>query len=96
MTKNVVSSRRFLAASIVETYETIRRRKDGTDFHVSVTVSPLFDGQGRVIGASKIARDITERVQQQDLCWRRAVNGSVKPCNTRRRSSATSVKDSIR
>ena len=52
---------------VVETYETIRRRKDGTDFHVSVTVSPLFDGQGRVIGASKIARDITERVQQQDL-----------------------------
>ena len=51
----------------VETYETIRRRKDGTDFHVSLTVSPLFDGQGKVIGASKIARDITERVQQQQL-----------------------------
>jgi PAS domain S-box-containing protein len=52
---------------IVETYETIRRRKDGTDFHVSLTVSPLFDAQGRVIGASKIARDITERVQQQHV-----------------------------
>jgi PAS domain S-box-containing protein len=52
---------------VVETYETIRRRKDGTDFHVSLTVSPLFDPQGRVIGASKIARDITERVQQQQL-----------------------------
>ncbi|HEX5551146.1 MAG TPA: PAS domain S-box protein, partial [Nitrospira sp.] len=51
----------------VETYETIRRRKDGTDFHVSLTVSPLFDGQGRVIGASKIARDITERVQQESV-----------------------------
>ena len=50
---------------IVETYETIRRRKDGTDCHVSLTVSPLFDGQGRVIGASKIARDITQRVQQE-------------------------------
>ena len=52
---------------IVETYETIRRRKDGTDCHVSLTVSPLFDGQGRVIGASKIARDITERVQQESV-----------------------------
>ena len=52
---------------VVETYETIRRRKDGTDFHVSLTVSPLFDGQGRVIGASKIARDVSERVQQQQL-----------------------------
>ncbi len=52
---------------IVETYETIRRRKDGTDFHVSLTVSPLFDGQGNVIGASKIARDITERVQQESV-----------------------------
>ena len=52
---------------IVETYETIRRRKDGTDFHVSLTISPLFDGQGNVIGASKIARDITERVQQESV-----------------------------
>jgi len=52
---------------IVETYETIRRRKDGTDVHVSLTVSPLFDGQGNVIGASKIARDITERVQQESV-----------------------------
>jgi PAS domain S-box-containing protein len=50
---------------IVETYETLRRRKDGTDFHVSLTISPLFDGQGRVIGASKIARNITDRVQQE-------------------------------
>ena len=50
---------------LVETFETIRRRKDGTDFHVSLTISPLFDDQGKVIGASKIARDITEQVQQQ-------------------------------
>ena len=50
---------------MVETYETIRRRKDGTDVHVSLTISPLFDGQGRVMGASKVARDITERVQHE-------------------------------
>ena len=51
----------------VETYETVRRRKDGTDFHVSLTISPLFDGQGKVIGASKIARDITERVEHEHV-----------------------------
>jgi PAS domain S-box-containing protein len=49
----------------IKTYETIRRRKDGTDVHVSLTISPLLDGQGKVIGASKIARDISERVEQE-------------------------------
>jgi two-component system CheB/CheR fusion protein len=42
-------------------YETVRRRKDGALIDVSITVSPMFDDKGEVIGASKIARDITER-----------------------------------
>jgi diguanylate cyclase (GGDEF)-like protein/PAS domain S-box-containing protein len=42
-------------------FETVRVRKDGTPLQVSVTLSPLRDEQGRIIGASKIARDITER-----------------------------------
>ena len=41
-------------------YETIRRRKDGTELTVSLTVSPVFIG-GRITGASKIIRDITEQ-----------------------------------
>jgi PAS domain S-box-containing protein len=45
----------------VEHYETIRRRKDGTLVDVSLTVSPILDEQGQVLGASKIARDITDR-----------------------------------
>ena len=45
----------------IEHYETIRRRKDGSEIHISLTVSPVRDTQRRVIGASKIARDITER-----------------------------------
>jgi PAS domain S-box-containing protein len=45
----------------VPQHETVRRRKDGTLVDVSVTVSPVKDDKGRVIGASKIARDITER-----------------------------------
>lgn len=42
-------------------YETRRRRKDGTIIDVSLSVSPIRDDEGRVIGASKIARDVTDR-----------------------------------
>jgi PAS domain S-box-containing protein len=45
----------------VHHYETIRRAKDGRLIEISLSVSPIKDGEGRVIGASKIARDITER-----------------------------------
>ena len=45
----------------VDHFETIRRRKDGTLIDISLTISPVRDGHGRVIGASKIARDISER-----------------------------------
>ncbi|HWW75831.1 MAG TPA: ATP-binding protein, partial [Pyrinomonadaceae bacterium] len=44
----------------IQHYETVRRRKDGTLVDVSLTVSPVRDAEGRVVGASKIARDITE------------------------------------
>ncbi len=49
----------------IEHYETVRRRKDGSLVDISLTVSPLRDAQGRVVGASKIARDITERKRLQ-------------------------------
>jgi len=45
----------------IDHYETIRRRKDGSLFDVSLTVSPVADERGRIIGASKIARDISDR-----------------------------------
>lgn len=45
----------------IEPFETMRLRKDGGLVDVSVSVSPILDGQGRVVGASKIARDISER-----------------------------------
>jgi PAS domain S-box-containing protein len=45
----------------VEHYETVRRRKDGSLIDVAITVSPLFDSQGNVVAASKIARDVTGR-----------------------------------
>jgi PAS domain S-box-containing protein len=49
------------AGHIVESFDTVRKRKDGGLVDVSVTVSPIHDAQGRIIGASKIARNITER-----------------------------------
>ena len=42
-------------------FDTVRRRKDGTDIDVSVTVSPVRDGSGRVVGISKVARDVTDQ-----------------------------------
>ncbi len=45
----------------VEHYETIRQRKDGSKIDISLTVSPVKNAEGKIIGASKIARDITER-----------------------------------
>src|ERR1700722_4653224 len=47
----------------VDHFETVRVRKDGTPIAVSVTISPLHDAQGKVVGASKIARDITQNVE---------------------------------
>jgi PAS domain S-box-containing protein len=54
----------------VEHFETIRQRKDGTQFPISLTVSPMLDSSGKVIGASKIARDITERKEAEQLAQR--------------------------
>jgi PAS domain S-box-containing protein len=50
----------------IEHYETIRQRKDGSLIDISITVSPLKNAQGKIIGASKIARDITERKRNDD------------------------------
>lgn len=50
----------------VEHYETVRRRKDGSLVDISLSVSPIRSLDGRIVGASKIARDITERKCQQE------------------------------
>jgi len=53
--------RRIRSGRSVDHYETRRRRKDGTDILISLTVSPIIDDHGVVTGASKIARDISEQ-----------------------------------
>src|SRR5687768_7701644 len=45
----------------IDQYETVRRRKDGSLLDISLSVSPIIDKSGRVVGASKIVRDITEK-----------------------------------
>ncbi len=56
---------RIAAGSRVDHFDTQRLRKDGHLIDVSLTVSPIRDGTGRIIGASKIARDVTERKRNE-------------------------------
>jgi two-component system CheB/CheR fusion protein len=58
----------------IDHYETVRRRKDGSEIDISLMVSPIRDKAGKVLGASKIARDITERkrieIEREELLRR--------------------------
>jgi PAS domain S-box-containing protein len=65
--------RRIRSGKRVDTYDTMRRRKDGSLIDISLTVSPLRDATGKIVGASKVARDISERkraAEQQELLIR--------------------------
>ena len=57
--------RRICANERVRSYETIRQRKDGSTIFVSLTVSPIRNERGEVIGASKIARDISDAKESE-------------------------------
>ena len=54
----------------VEHFETVRIRKDGEKIDVSATISPIKDSSGAVVGASKIARDISERKRAEEELYR--------------------------
>jgi hypothetical protein len=56
----------------IDHFETIRQRKDGSRLEISLTISPVKDENGRIVGASKIARDITERRRVEEAI--RALN----------------------
>jgi PAS domain S-box-containing protein len=49
----------------VDHFETVRKRKDGTLFDIAVTISPVKDSTGRIIGASKVGRDISEHKRME-------------------------------
>ncbi len=65
----------------IDHYETIRRTKTGRLIHVSLTISPLRDASGRIIGASKIARDITSQVEAAQYLAR--INADLRQSNLR-------------
>ena len=54
----------------IDHFETVRQAKDGRRIPVSLTVSPIRDQRGRIIGASKVARDISERVRLHEVLQR--------------------------
>src|SRR5262249_19790165 len=49
----------------IDHFETVRQRKNGSTVDISLTVSPVRDSKGRIVGASKIARDISQRKQAE-------------------------------
>ena len=61
----------------IDHYETVRRRKDGSLIFVSLTVSPVKNAEGKIVGASKIARDITEQRRSQEQIARLAREATV-------------------
>jgi len=91
----------------VENYATIRRRKDGSLVHVSLTISPIVDSNGTILGASKIARDITPQhlaQERQELLLREmnhrvknlfAVTSSIVNMNARTTESAQVLAASV-
>lgn len=56
---------RIRAGEVIGKFETVRRHKDGRAVQVAITVSPLSDAHGNIIGASKIAHDISETVEMR-------------------------------
>ncbi|WP_159593541.1 PAS domain-containing hybrid sensor histidine kinase/response regulator [Hydrogenophaga sp. BPS33] len=57
---------RIRAGEAIEHYETTRMRKDGSLIDISLTVSPMLDASGRIVGASKVARDVSESRRSRD------------------------------
>lgn len=55
----------------IEHFQTMRRRKDGRIAHISLTISPIKDAAGRLVGASKIARDVTDLHLAQEALQQR-------------------------
>ena len=60
---------RLRAGERVEHFDTVRVRSNGQPIHVSLTISPIRDEAGQVIGASKIVRDITDRKQSEERIY---------------------------
>jgi PAS domain S-box-containing protein len=78
----------------IEHFETVRLTKDGRRIPISLTVSPIRDVQGRVIGASKVARDISERLFAQEAL--RRAHDELEDRVRERTAELTRVNESLR
>jgi PAS domain S-box-containing protein len=99
---------RINAGERVDHFETIRRRKDGTFIDISLTISPIRSSDGTIIGASKIARDISERkraAEHQDMLLREmhhrvknlfAITGSIISLAARTAQTPAELADSMK
>ena len=85
----------------VEHFDTVRRTKDGRLVDMSITVSPVKDSRGRIVGASKIARDITERrrleeERRQLLAWERTAREAAEAANRAKDEFLATVSHELR
>ena len=60
------------AGEKVDHFQTVRLHKSGRQIQLSVTVSPLYNAEGQIVGASKIAKDITEKLNAEKMIWKQA------------------------
>ncbi|MCX5577849.1 PAS domain S-box protein [Kaistia terrae] len=100
--------RRIRNGERVDHFETVRRRKDGSLVEISLTISPVRDRDGKIVGASKIARDISERrnaEQQQRLIVREmshriknlfAIAGSIVSMSARSAETPAELAQAVR
>lgn len=79
----------------IEHYETIRQTKDGRRIDISLTISPVKDAEGRVVGASKIARDVSERKRSEEALARRMAEQAALYCLTDRLYHRASLEDAF-
>jgi diguanylate cyclase (GGDEF)-like protein/PAS domain S-box-containing protein len=77
--------RRIRSGEQIENFETIRQRKDRTQLEVALSLSPIRDQDGAVVGASTIARDISVRLRYQEKLRRLAEHDSLTGLRNRRR-----------
>jgi PAS domain S-box-containing protein len=65
--ENSTNSKRVIRGESIRHYETKKIKKDGSAVHISLNMAPIRDADGRIIGISRIARDITERKQAEKI-----------------------------
>ncbi|MFO1065987.1 MAG: PAS domain-containing protein [Pirellulales bacterium] len=83
---------RLLRGERIENYETIRVTKQGRRLDISLTVSPLYDASGKIIGAAKVARDITRAAKPLEALLRPANRDIAYSINCRKQRTGRAIR----